>query len=66
MIPPQVSQGKIRRNFAKFLTKTDEVPFRKSLLGLISLLWNVPGNSKKGLENSADLRDVVLRLPSDE
>jgi hypothetical protein len=38
MIPPQESQGEIKRKFAKFSTKTDVVPFQKSLLRLISLM----------------------------
>jgi hypothetical protein len=45
----QIAQRQTSRNFARFLTKTDEVPFRKPLAV----------NFKGELERAVDIRDVL-------
>lgn len=58
VVSPQVSRMKRWRMLANSSTNADEVPFRRGRWQVRPLKWNMPVNSKRGLEHEAHLREV--------
>jgi hypothetical protein len=61
VIPSKVSQTKMCRKSTKSSIKNNRVPLQGSMAGQTSV-WNMPANSKRGLEHVTILHEVCVSV----